>query len=807
MSAFSPIRFWIEETSGIDRAAEPVVGGMPLPRGAIHARGWFTVLDETGGSALWEGVPAAYWPDGSVKWLHLCGTVNLAGGRRNDLLLAPTPMEPASGLQAARDHGSVTITGGALTVQVMANPDRVLDVRDGTDSLLHGPGLTAILRLTEPGGPARPAVAWTFDPAQVQVVTLSSNRAVLRLPGRFVEGDRLVAELVVFIEVLRESRRIGIEPVFIYLGDPDHDLVTELTLTAHGTFHGEGARYGFANDRGPGYWDVVLPYEGGPCWPQARQVQLGSTFYRTEKRTCDAASWTKAREGQRATGWCHLGTDQGGLTAGMRYFWQEYPRALSLDTDTGNLTFGLIPPEAEPLDLRRYSPIVYGSAMYEYGESGMTFEAQAKGATGIAKTSELMLYFHPAGDTRAAEVGQAFAHPARCITAPAHLVASKALGPIGAPTETAQEALLCRLADFLIHEREVRGWYGLMHFGDLQMSYYREWDRWGFDHGGYAWLNTECLPDWGLWLMALRHGRTDWVNACIEMTRHNRDIDMYHRGNFRGCGTRHNVNHWGCRDKEWRVSMPLVKRLQYYLTGDPWTREVIMNTVDVYQSYDRTNGTAPSMSSSFTGVMVKYELTGDVEDLRVLRNMADVFARGVREDGHIVRSVHINIATGEGEPILDDQTMEGLYFFFYLFGAQQTMVEVAELLDDTPLKQAIQRHVDLCLSLLGEPPTSPHPPDLFGALPFAACTWRWTGMPCYREAVARVLAYTVPWAELEEIGGDGPLDVPRHLALNSTQRAKIVCSLGELMHLYSYALAAMPVPASVPQDETVNGTA
>lgn len=793
MSEMWPLRLWIDETGGADRPGEPVLGGVPLARGVQRGGGWFN-LQRDGQVFLLEGTPAAYWPDGSVKWLHLCGSVDLIGGRRNDFTLSPTASNPQDGLRLAGEGRSVEIAGGALCVRVTADPACVLAVQNaGGAALLQGPGLSARLRLTDPDGALQPVLAWSFDPEAVQVVVRTANRVVVKLCGRFVQDDRTVAELLLFIEVLRDSRRLGLEPVFIYLGDPDRDLIAELSLTAHTIYLGEDARYGFANERGRGYWDVLQPYEGGPSWPQARQVQLGSTFYRTDKRTGPAGSWTKACEGQRSQGWCHLGTPAGGVTAGMRYFWQEYPRALSLDAETGAVTFELIPAGAEPLDLRRYSPLVWGKAVYEYGKEGTLFEAQWKGATGIAKASELMLHFHHAGDERVAEVGLAFAHPALLVTEPAQAFATGAFGPVGAAqADRPQEALLSELVDFIIQEREVRGWYGLMHFGDVLMSYYRVWDRWAFDDGGYAWVNTESLPDLGLWLAALRHGRSDWLRAAVEMSRHNRDVDMYHRGNFRGVGTRHNVNHWGCGDKEWRVSMPLVKRLHYYLTSDPWTREVMESTIEVYQSYERTSGTAPSMSSALAGLMVKYELTGDAADLQALRNMADVYARAVREDGHFVNAVHVNIATGEGEPIFDGKTMDGRYFFLETFGAQHTLVEVAELLDHDALKQAIIRHADLCLANAATPPATPHYARVGASLPFVASAWHWTGEERFRDVLAAELAKPVSYVDRETIGGHGPLDEPAHQVLRQAERRnKIVCSIGNLLHLYPYALAVV----------------
>ncbi|OPZ59331.1 MAG: hypothetical protein BWY88_00779 [Synergistetes bacterium ADurb.Bin520] len=175
-------------------------------------------------------------------------------------------------------------------------------------------------------------------------------------------------------------------------------------------------------------------------------------------------------------------------------------------------------------------------------------------------------------------------------------------------------------------------------------------------------------------------------------------MDTYHRGNFRGNGTRHNVNHWGCNDKEWRVVMPLARRLHYYLTADPWTREVILNTVSAWQTYERTASSAPSITSALSGILVKHELTNDPADEAVLRRMADLYARAVRPDGHFVKSVHVNLATGEGDPVEDGQTMDGRYFFLNLFGGQHALVELAELLDHRPLIEAAARFADRCIA-------------------------------------------------------------------------------------------------------------
>lgn len=815
----------IPEPTGLDRIGHVVLGGVPLAKGQLREAGMFRM--ELGGRNFpLEGTAAAWWPDGSIKWLRLCGAVDLKGGHSNPFALEAGSTPPTKGLAILRSPcgtgvspvagvggqdarptvglpakpvlGSTDIAGGPIAVRVCADPGRVLEVRDAAGNLLtRGPGLSARMRLKGPGGEARPDLVWSFDAGDVRVVEQSPARVVVRLGGRFVEGERLVGELVTFVEVLRDEPRLGIQPVWIYLGDPERDRVASLSVSVHTVFGGgDDARFGFGQDRGSDYWDACRWLPEGHRWPGVRLVQAGSSFYRFDKRTGPDASWVKIREGRRAQGWCHLGDGQGGVTGAMRYLWQEYPRMLAVDADAGTLTFGLVPGETEALDLRRYAPVVLGMPIYEAGEG--PFPAQTHGATGIAKSSELMIRFHAAGYGReeAARVGTFWCEPARIMPDPEAFAASGVAGALAAKPSACAEAgerRLVELTDFLVGERETQGWYGLMDFGDVMESYYSERGQWAFDDGGYAWLNTEGLPDLGLWLMALRHGRPDWLEAAIAMTRHNRDVDMYHRGHLKGVGTRHNVNHWGCKDKEWRISMPLVKRLHDYATGDPWTREVILATVAVFQSYDRTAATAPSMTAALAGLAVKAEMTGASEDHAAVKRAMAVFAAAVGEDGHVAKSLHINLATGEGEPVADGQTLMGKYFFLLGFGGQHVLTELAETYGDEALTRALVRHAEVYLRSYDMTAWKPHEVPLPAAgMGFLALAWRRTEDSRFRGAIARALTSGWTGPELGEPGGAESLGTPqRRFLLGQVRRNKVTCVIGEFLHLWPYGYAVL----------------
>jgi len=792
----------IDERTGVDRPGELILGGVPVPRGELREGGWFVLRGEDGAEFVVEGAPAAFWPDRSIKWLHLSGTVRLAGGRRNRFTLLPASLAPEGALRVETQGEVVRIRGGVLDADVSANADNLLSVARGGEPLLRPPGLSGSLTFVGPSGEGRRTCALSVEGAP-QVIVKTASRVVVRLAGRFAaEKGEPAAELILFVELCREAPEVRLEPVFIYLGKPDEDLVASLTLTVHTSISGDGCRYGFSGERGRGWWDVIQRIEGGPRWPCARQVQLGSSFWRTEKRTFPQSSWVKAVEGRRSQGWCHLGDERGGVTASMRYFWQEYPRSMAIDADAGTITFGLVPPEAAPLDLRRYSPVIYGPPVYEASQG--PFPSETHGAYGTAKAHELMLRFHAQGEDDAPERGLFFTHPCRVLTEPRHFAGANVVGqvaPADPPRDRRIEDELANIADFIVRERDYRGWYGLMDFGDIMCAFYSDRDTWAFDDGGYAWINTEHLPDLGLWLSALRAARVDWLEAAIEMSRHNRDVDTYHRGMLKGGGTRHNVNHWGCQDKEWRVSMPLVRRLHYYLTADPWTREAILETVAVYQSYDRTARTAPSMTSALAGVMTKWEMMCDPADEQVVRNMADVFARALRPDGQFFDTLHMDIGTGVGEPATAEP--HTAYFFMDGFGGQHALVELAELIGHQGLSDALMAHLRFRMAQASGR-------ALFCLLPTLAHAFRRTADESLRAAVQEVLelrglnfverggdgaleAMKREGFNLAESGGDGALDSPRHLMLAGAQRKnKIACQLGEFLNMAPYGLTVLP---------------
>ncbi len=126
-----------------------------------------------------------------------------------------------------------------------------------------------------------------------------------------------------------------------------------------------------------------------------------------------------------------------------------------------------------------------------------------------------------------------------------------------------------------------RHWYGFWNYGDVMHSYDPNRHTWKYYVGGFAWAITELGPGNWLWYSFLRTGRADIYQMAIAMSRHTAEVDVYHLGEMKGLGTRHNVSHWGCGAKEARIGQAAWKRFQYYLTSDERSGDLMREALDV----------------------------------------------------------------------------------------------------------------------------------------------------------------------------------------------------------------------------------
>ncbi len=336
-----------------------------------------------------------------------------------------------------------------------------------------------------------------------------------------------------------------------------------------------------------------------PFWNDYTLTQLSADGFELRKRTAPGHGWVGISGGTRSAGFCSLSDLRGGFGVGVRDFWQSHPGQLDIRgaaTSEATMTAWLYSPEAQPMDLRFYHDGL-GQDTFEEQLEGLeiTYEDYEPGfgnPTGIARTHELTLFAYeatPSTESVAADALSA-STPPLLQPSPEYLHAAGVFGdwsPVNRSTEARAELedKLDFLFNFYQGQTEQRRWYGFWNYGDVMHTYDSDRHVWRYDVGGYAWDNSELSPDLWLWYMYLRSGRADVFRFAEAMTRHTGEVDVYHLGPWRGLGSRHNVQHWGCSAKQLRISTPAYRRFYYYLTADERTGDLLTELVDSDQNF------------------------------------------------------------------------------------------------------------------------------------------------------------------------------------------------------------------------------
>jgi hypothetical protein len=230
---------------------------------------------------------------------------------------------------------------------------------------------------------------------------------------------------------------------------------------------------------------------------------------------------------------------------------------------------------------------------------------------GVANTSELTLWACASVPANAelVKMAHAGAEPAMLVCTPQYYHDQRAFGFWSLPDRSTAfrrsiEDQLENEIDFYRDEVDQRSWYGLWDYGDMMRMYDEVRHEWRYDIGGWAWNNTELLPDYWLWYSFLRTGRADLFRLAEAMTRHTSEVDVHHLGRFAPLGSRHNVNHWGDGAKQPRVSQSGLKRFYYFLTTDDRIGDLMREQLPAdftYAAVKRSDPRMPENMGELTG--------------------------------------------------------------------------------------------------------------------------------------------------------------------------------------------------------------
>ncbi|KQN06822.1 hypothetical protein [Sphingomonas sp. Leaf25] len=605
---------WVEGTAPATHAGQTF--GLAWPQGTLNRRRSLAVRDAGGRAVPAQSWVTATWPDGSVKWTAHALPADVMPGAT--LTVAPgTAPAPAAPVRVEERADAVVITSGDLRWHIPRSGDAVVrQAAYGERVVLRDVSLVGEVRQGSPEGPRVPLNG------RIERVTVEQQgpvRAVVKVEGRHVAGDRTMLPFVVRLYAYAGSPGLRIVHSFIHDVDPAQWFVSGLgvrgSVPMAAPLHDRHVRLALADDamfveavrpltglrRDPGeatrsaqiagkatppLADMAKPVgeliERIPAWGDLSLAQLSAGGFTVRKRTAPGHAWIDAAEGKRAPGFGYVGSPAGGAAIASRWFWERHPSEIAIGGaagDAADLTLWLWSPQAPAMDLRPYRGVMGMEAFAAQNEGlAVTYEDYEPGwdsATGIARTSELMLWAFP--ETPATDRLQALANLA---ASPPQLVADAddlhdaqvfgrwSLPDRSTPNRVAIEDQLTNLVDFYAGEVERRHWYGFWNHGDVMHSYDTDRHQWRYDIGGFAWANSELSPDLWLWMQALRTGGGQAYRLAEAMTRHTGEVDVYHTGRFKGMGTRHGVQHWSDSSKQPRVSNAAYRRIYYYLTAD-----------------------------------------------------------------------------------------------------------------------------------------------------------------------------------------------------------------------------------------------
>jgi hypothetical protein len=629
---------WLDHTP--PATTQPVNFGVPWPQGKVKKDATFALEATDNRAIAVQSWPLAYWPDGSLKW---SGHAAVIGGNSAQVSIAPGPSTAtaSSPLRVDQSGDEITIASGAMTCHLRKGGSSLISsIAIGKTIVARDGQLVCSLEDRSDYAKDKTIRQQEFT-SQIDTVAVEQSgpvRAVVKITGKHKSisgGDRAWLPFIVRLYFYAGDDSIRMVHTFIFDGDQSKDFIRSLGVrfavplreephNRHVRIAGETGLFAepvqimvgrrnpapglyakqIAGQRLPNLEDMPATRatnaegRGGPrlaelmrdmaVWDRYRLTQLTPDTFQIQKNTNDQSAWIRVTGANRALGMAFVGDVSGGLAMGLKNFWQLAPTELEItgaSTNTAALTLWLWSPEAPAMDLRHYDTKAHGlEASYEDVQPGFST------ATGVARTSEITI--HPfanvPSNAELLSIAKTNAQPPLLVCSPEYFHSLPVFGLWSLPDRSSPgkkwlEDELDKAITFYQGQIEQRRWYGFWDFGDVMHSYDPTRHEWRYDTGGFAWANTELMPNLWLWYSFLRSGRADVYRMAEAMTRQTQEVDVYHLGRFAGLGSRHNVRHWGDGAKELRISQALLKRFYYYLTTDERTGDLMNEVIDADQ--------------------------------------------------------------------------------------------------------------------------------------------------------------------------------------------------------------------------------
>ncbi|WP_338789451.1 hypothetical protein [Metabacillus sp. FJAT-53654] len=713
--------------------------GVPWERGILNREETLCLMDDNGKKTPIQSWPMAYWPDGTVKWTGH-SAVFLENEQSYELTVGETQI-PESPLQVIDSENQIIVDTGEIQCIINKQGTNFIEEIVSDSKVIGNKGkLISIQEVRDE----------TSGKKTIQEIPLESNikdaiveqngsvKCVIKIDGEHetISSNHKQTWLPFQLRIYFYAGTSSIKMVhtFFYDGNPQTDFIKGLGMEFSIPLSGEAwnRHIRFAGDVGiysepaqlmltrrhrnaNGLYEKQISGEivnlfdkqhqpllehvqQNAIWNDFKLTQDSADHYRIMKRTNNGYSWVESTHGTRAKGLIYAGGESGGIGIGVKNFWQKFPSTLEvigLNRADTKLKIWFWSPDFEAMDLRHYSNETHVVSAYE------GFDEMRATPYGIANTSEVFLqcYTVVPSHEELVEKAEEWQSPPLLVCEPTYYYETKALGvwslpDTSHPIKAQLELELDKAISFYKCEIDQRRWYGFWNYGDVMHTYDSVRHQWRYDLGGFAWQNTELVPNIWLWYAFLRSGREDIFMMAEAMTRHTSEVDVYHYGEYAGLGSRHNVVHWGCGCKEARISMAGLHKYYYFLTTDERTRDLLIEVRDADQAlanldpmrefypdhqYKTHARVGPDWAAFCSNWLSEWERTENTA-------YRDKISTGIEE----LKQLPLRLLSGPNfgyNPVTNEllhmgDGNSGAYHMIIAFGGPQAWMELSQLLDD-----------------------------------------------------------------------------------------------------------------------------
>jgi len=350
----------VREEQGIAREQNPVNSGIPLPRGAVWDPQELRLLDENGKVVLASLEPRGRWlGDNSLKWVtahFLIDRLPASGVRNYRLVTSDAPL-PSSPLRVVEGEGKLTVFTGAARFEVSTR--RLAPIEQ-----VYLPGDTSIGVSEEAGlltAPANVVLEGSNGESKVE----DEVARIVGVGSRFVQPGTIQAYEVEergpgrAVVALRgtfstpETKSLDFTTRLYFYAD---SALCQMTFSVRNRQLDDMARFVGIERlaievpfRDVADGEASLDLDGKVVRTPLKGQSL-AVLQSARNRLTASLSGASIHEGSVSDGWIALGGKSGVMTAGSRWFWQNYPKGLEVHPD-GTLALELKPAASERVDL------------------------------------------------------------------------------------------------------------------------------------------------------------------------------------------------------------------------------------------------------------------------------------------------------------------------------------------------------------------------------------------------------------------------------------------------------------------------